>query len=470
VSAAPVVDRQSRVRRLAAALDRWGWVALALAAAWFLVAPTPPHAPLLLIVPALWLLARLAGEPPVPRTPLNLALLLLALMVLVSLYATYDVVVSLPFVGGTVFGIAIFYAFVRASRTLQGWLLGFGVYLAAGAALAGIGLFGAHWTAKFGVLAPVIALIPPALAGLPGVDEGVNPNILGGTLLWVLPAWIAVVAVALSAWPHRRALAVALALIGLAVTLFVLGVFVLAESRGSYLALAAATLALAIVALPGRARPFAAGSLLALAVAAALLIAQQVDRQTLQALEDRVFESDAVSSVSLEGRVERWSRALYGIEDFPITGMGMGTFRHVVPILYPLFATGGADGDPGSAHDEFLQVAVDLGVPGLVAFAALYLGAFWLLAAVCRAGDRAQPPASSRGVWRVPSRTIALCLGWALLAHLLYGLTDAVMLGTKPGVLFWMLLGLIAGLYQQYGIVAVVAPPHPGAPEDVVKE
>jgi len=36
-----------------------------------------------------------------------------------------------------------------------------------------------------------------------------------------------------------------------------------------------------------------------------------------------------------------------------------------------------------------------------------------------------------------------------LLAHLLYGLTDAVALGAKPGVLFWMLLGLIAGLRRQ---------------------
>ena len=32
---------------------------------------------------------------------------------------------------------------------------------------------------------------------------------------------------------------------------------------------------------------------------------------------------------------------------------------------------------------------------------------------------------------------------------MLYGLTDAVALGAKPGLLFWMLLGLIAGLYGQ---------------------
>jgi hypothetical protein len=33
------------------------------------------------------------------------------------------------------------------------------------------------------------------------------------------------------------------------------------------------------------------------------------------------------------------------------------------------------------------------------------------------------------------------------LAHFLYGLTDAVALGAKPGILFWMLLGLSTGLF-----------------------
>ena len=31
----------------------------------------------------------------------------------------------------------------------------------------------------------------------------------------------------------------------------------------------------------------------------------------------------------------------------------------------------------------------------------------------------------------------------------IYGLTDAVALGAKPGILFWMLLGLIAALFEQ---------------------
>ena len=38
--------------------------------------------------------------------------------------------------------------------------------------------------------------------------------------------------------------------------------------------------------------------------------------------------------------------------------------------------------------------------------------------------------------------------GLAVLAHQVYGLTDAITLGAKPGFLLWMLLGLMAALYR----------------------
>jgi hypothetical protein len=34
-----------------------------------------------------------------------------------------------------------------------------------------------------------------------------------------------------------------------------------------------------------------------------------------------------------------------------------------------------------------------------------------------------------------------------MLAHQIFGLTDAFLLGTKPGVVMWMLMGLVTGLY-----------------------
>lgn len=34
-----------------------------------------------------------------------------------------------------------------------------------------------------------------------------------------------------------------------------------------------------------------------------------------------------------------------------------------------------------------------------------------------------------------------------LLAHQVFGLTDAFMLGAKPGIVMWILMGLITGMY-----------------------
>ena len=74
------------------------------------------------------------------------------------------------------------------------------------------------------------------------------------------------------------------------------------------------------------------------------------------------------------------------------------------------------------AHNEFLQVAIDLGIPGFVAYVALW-------AAFVRTAWRVY-------TWAPDERTRRILLGIAagLLAHQIFGLTDAFMLGTKPGV------------------------------------
>ena len=72
----------------------------------------------------------------------------------------------------------------------------------------------------------------------------------------------------------------------------------------------------------------------------------------------------------------------------------------------------------------------------MIAFGALYLVAAWMLRRIWLA-------AASDGL----TRALTLGLGGGLFAHFIFGLTDAVALGALPGVLFWMLLGLITGLF-----------------------
>ena len=87
------------------------------------------------------------------------------------------------------------------------------------------------------------------------------------------------------------------------------------------------------------------------------------------------------------------------------------------------------------AHNELLQVAVDLGIPGLVGYVAL-LTTFALTA------WRAYHALDDRWL-----RALIVGLACGMLAHQVFGLTDAFLLGTKPGVVMWVFMGLIAALY-----------------------
>ena len=101
-------------------------------------------------------------------------------------------------------------------------------------------------------------------------------------------------------------------------------------------------------------------------------------------------------------------------------------------LLYPLF-TISPDTDIAHAHNMLLQVAVDVGLPGLIA----YLALLELAAAVAWSAARRSSGAAC---------SLSLGLFAGLIALHIYGLTDALALGSKPGLVFWMALGLIAAL------------------------
>lgn len=145
--------------------------------------------------------------------------------------------------------------------------------------------------------------------------------------------------------------------------------------------------------------------------------------------------TSTTAALGLSGRLEIWQRAFYAIQDFPLAGLGMGTFEPVVHVLYPLFTISPATSF-GHAHNNLLQVAVDLGLPGLIAYLAL-----WFLAA-----------AMLRRIWCSAltfwHRPLTVGLSAALLASFVWGLAEAVPLGGRPGFIFWFLLALITSLHH----------------------
>jgi len=90
-----------------------------------------------------------------------------------------------------------------------------------------------------------------------------------------------------------------------------------------------------------------------------------------------------------------------------------------------------------SSHNIFLQVAIDLGLPGLAAYLALVLS-FGFVA------WRTHRQVADRML-----RSLVAGLAAGFLAHHVYGLTDAITLGAKPGLIFWAFIGLIAAMHGQ---------------------
>ena len=384
-------------------------------------------------------------------------------MVLVSLWATYDITVSLPKICGIVLGVGVFFAVVREAEHSRGWTLSLLAYSGIGLGIAVLGVFGTSWfSSKISLLNPITAHLPRLITGLQGAESGFQPNEVAGALLWLLPLMIAICAV-LVFLPHAPKNGetrtqrikwwdkmsgwrlVGVTILCLAATFLVAAVFLLCQSRGGYIGLALTLAVLIMIALPRRWRWYYLIALVVLAIALGFLVATHWEAVRIWVSGSNLAADPTLSLNTLDGRLEIWSRAIYGIQDFPFTGMGMNTFRKVVPVLYPLF-TISPEVDIAHAHNEFLQVALDLGIPGLITFLALYIGAFWMLADIWRA---TRHPSLNTEHWSQITRALALGLGGGLLAHLLYGLMDAVALGAKPGVLFWMLLGLIVGLHRQ---------------------
>ena len=92
------------------------------------------------VVPALWICAGLAGRGCLPSTPLNVSLIVLGIMVLVSLVATYDIAVSLPKVSGLVLGFGAFFAVARTGGGKAWWLRILAGFMALGVVISAIRL------------------------------------------------------------------------------------------------------------------------------------------------------------------------------------------------------------------------------------------------------------------------------------------------------------------------------------------
>jgi hypothetical protein len=103
-------------------LIKWQWVPMLLVAPLFALPSPWPLIPLCM-VPLVWLAIRFAGGEPLVLTPLNIPILVIAIMLLVSTWATFDLKISIGYISGAVLGLAAFFTTARYAGTPKGWWL-----------------------------------------------------------------------------------------------------------------------------------------------------------------------------------------------------------------------------------------------------------------------------------------------------------------------------------------------------------
>ncbi len=411
------------LQKLLKLLVQWEWL-------WYVILlpillfPSGWRSLALMALPLLWLLRALAAGRFFPRTPLNVAILAMAVMLLVSLYAVFDIELSFPKIAGLVLGMALFFTAVsHAERYRHGLWHVVGFVLLSGTGIILIGAAGTKWTGPFAVLSQIQSLLPVDFSNLPGTVGGVNGNQLAGVINWIAPLSVALL---FGLWKqlwrnHKLYLLVLLGISGGTVAILP-GTF----SRGGLASFGVSLLVM--LALAKKWGRWVLGTAVILGIV--FIFTTNLGNVLTGAAS---LESGA--ELGLEGRLEIWSRAIYGLEDFPFTGMSMNGFRRVVHILYPLFLVS-PDTDIAHAHNQLLQAGLDLGLPGLVAYLALWLLSGWLVW-VCWRQARTSA-----------ERALAIGLAGALTGGWFFGILDAIALGARPGFVWWLLLALIVALHK----------------------
>ncbi|MBN1953646.1 MAG: O-antigen ligase family protein [Anaerolineae bacterium] len=364
-------------------------------------------------IPLLWVIRRLARGRCSAATPLDGATLLLLLATGVGMAVAVDRTLSWARFWYVLLGLALYYGLVNGLPTRRRCIAMGDLIVVGGMGVALLALVGTDWSQVRLLDLEVYQIFPawirnPNWGGfVPTRGSQFNPRAISMGLAMLFP--LALSQSLLGEGLKRRLLsALAVLLIGF--------VLLLTQSLGAI----AGVIVAAFLLLTMVNRWFLL--LIPLAVGLGALSAWRYGAEQLALV---LLSTDHPLGIAVTLRLDMWSRALAMLRDMPYTGIGLDSFIPIQTQFYP----GVLLGAEPHAHNLFLQVALDLGVPGLLAF-------LWLLSAFGVAVGRAAARSSDRGL-----RALLLGSGAGVAAYLGSGLID-VPWSTKSGLALWGLLGL----------------------------
>lgn len=355
-------------------------------------------------------------------TPVDPLLLGLFVMTLVSFYLSIDQQRSFTFLSQFIIGISTFYGFVNVRYTnMSLWLPIAGlVIVATGLALAAP--FIVTWTSSRFFLEQAYNRFTPL------TNESLDANILAAILSMTLLVSAAIAwRGQFSSYPVKwhgvfKRLKIAISFAGL---LFFL-VQLFTQSRGAMIGLAIGLFALLTL--------YRRKLLLALPVTT---IAVYLATKVIDLSNMAHFLLAAGPTSGWTSRQEVWSSAMLMLKSMPFTGIGLGSYpQQIQSLLFPFWG----DWKPTHAHNLFLQIGVDLGLPGLVAYTAVLTSCLimaWRAWRIFRGTEQRNLEALAAGVFA------------SLTAMITHGLVDAPLWNTKPSIVAWFFLGLSAMLYRR---------------------
>ncbi len=370
------------------------------------------------------------------KTHIGLPIIGLIALLPVSVFISVDLGSTLPKIYGLTISIFFFYSIANYIDSLSHLRITILALLLLTFAIPVLGFLATDWSgSSFALPTQILSRLGQHIPFITRLSSGggIHVNTLGGTISFFIPLLLsllwdnkAIKRTYLNQNSHRGMGLLAVKLLFLLSLVFSLTVLVFTQSRGSFLGVAVGTIVLVIWKNP---RLYWLIPFIIVLIFAAFLVLGDGNFVKFVSLLDNNQESD-----TLQTRLDYWQRTVFLIQDFPITGVGLGTYGKVFDEIYKFTAFSHEDQPAFYAHNMYLAVAASMGLPALILFFALFSGIATMVITTYK---------KVRSVAKV----LLMGLSCGIIANLIYGIWDNYLLGEKLAIVLWIYLGIITAIY-----------------------